>query len=200
MEALQRSLTNAMARQLLINPFNSWMHFRIEVGALWTPVSIYSWWGDRDMLSIIWDKWRHVETIERHLRWIGVNWDKLRWVWVDMRHSMTSQARLGQVLRRITLTTGHVEWCWDELMTIEEDNRHESSKMRRLLWVRHICFKLRDINWWQHDELRHLELICDECRRIRNVRDELKRSCTRFTMNSRHLRRVGGVYTTFITS
>ena len=147
-------LTNAMASQITNKPNCTWRHFRLWGRHTMAPVSIYSWEGSRDKLGVIWDEWRHIETVERHLRWVKVD---LRHIEVVERHSLFAWAGVnsgpnqldvlnwdvlwhldytgikfktsGLTWRRITLNSDQFERSWDEWLTLARSKESDISKM-----------------------------------------------------------------------
>ena len=170
------------------------------------------------------------EAIVRHLRWVGVDSNKLRRIWgkvKDINHQcvevnsgpnhldalswdvlwhlrytgtsfMTSGLTLRQIgtsLKRVAFYSGHVEWCYDDSMTIAGNTGHEHSQMRRLLWVHTFAMSLWRLGTLGDDYTMSWDIWVDSGRMETNLRHlrQLRPSYTRFTTNSKHLRRVGDV-------
>ena len=78
MEALQCSLTNTMARQLLINPLERKCTFDLR-SAHYGHQFLSTRDGEIGInLGVIVDNLRHVEASKSHLRRFEVDWNKLR--------------------------------------------------------------------------------------------------------------------------
>ena len=60
---------------------------------------------------MIGDILRHVEAFESRLRRVEVDWSKLKRVWNDMIHTMTSFKAFRLTSRRLALNSRRVEWC-----------------------------------------------------------------------------------------
>ena len=138
------------------------------------PVSIYSWWGNRNELSderelrrteTCWGNWKtfamnwyQLKQVETRLSWYETFYNISYITGASLKASGWLWGKLGQIeTNRVEFEA--FEWCCDDLMTIRVNTGHEYSQMGRLLWVRHICYKLvtfGDISWWLHDDLRHL--------------------------------------------
>ena len=87
---------------------------------------------------------------------------------------------------------GSVVTSWVDLTMIEESSKNEWNKCIDLLWDRHTY-------WWfgttsgylltVWDELRHIELNCDEWRRIEWHQNEIETICIKLMTSLRHVRR-----------
>ena len=118
---------NAMARQTTNKPFNTWRHFRFEVGTLWHLFlstrgrevgANWVWFetndgalrhlrGSWDELKTIGDRLRLVKAVERHLRWVGVN---LRHIEGVERHSSFKWAEVNSGPNQLDALTWNMLW------------------------------------------------------------------------------------------
>ena len=137
------------------------------------PVSIYSWWGSEDDWERDWNELKHIRAFEsclNELETIEHDWDKLWRVWDDIGHSIVYWLHLEWVLKASELTLRQIalnlrrigtfesrlrqigvdavkfglSWVTlEQVMTIRKSSRSKWSRMRRPLWVRHICCVFR---------------------------------------------------------
>ena len=148
------------------------------------PVSIYSWEGSRNELSVIWDEWRHIETVERHLRRIEDDWGIYRTVVEhEMGHSYPTglrQLRFKGFIIKLG-DAGTVQVC---LKTVEKHWRWVGVSLRHIEVIeRHLPLKWAEVNsgpnqldaliWDMLWHLRHTGtrfktsgLTCDKLRQV----------------------------------
>ena len=102
-----------------------------------------------------WDELRQAEAVERHSRTTGDICDEWSWiearlkrVWINFRHALTSQVWLGQISLRLGWLRDELRWMRSNLSDVGASKwrqrrviRVTIAKCNDLLWVRNICYK-----------------------------------------------------------
>ena len=153
-----------------------------------------------------WDELRQVEAVERHFRATGSNCDEWSWietrlkrVWINFRHALTSQVWLGQISLRLGWLRDELRWMRSNLSDVGASKwrqrrviRVTIAKCNDLLWVRNIYYTVEKFQDTWVTSWDSLNWFVDEWRRIGDVWHGLKRSCARSTMSSRQTESLQG--------